>query len=268
MGWAGGSELLAKVADAIKQVGMIGDATRVALYTKIVNAFADADCDTVNECEGIDPALDLALGLHTLAWHERAGGFDEETDDVRAKIEAARKRLGLPKELSDSEPERTRELLASARFQCARAQTRVRELERLLRERKEESDRVVSDILSRNAEGLVSSICGQLEFADKRVIKIGDERVVRVSDIRDMFTGRLAWYLNATRSVDLRAQLRVSELSCRLREEQERSEENFHAILVSGFPTHADLTACGCDVCERIRGKMIEAGFLERLGAE
>lgn len=45
--------------------------------------------------------------------------------------------------------------------------------------------------------------------------------------------------------------------------ERERYEQLAHAMEVSGFPTHADLNACGCSICETIRASMVEAGFLE-----
>lgn len=40
-------------------------------------------------------------------------------------------------------------------------------------------------------------------------------------------------------------------------------DQAYHALVVAGFPTHADLNACGCQTCEEIRAVMIDTGFLD-----
>ncbi len=60
MGWASGSELASEIVKAIK-VEIPDAKRRKRIYKKIITAFENADCDTLDECEGEDPAFDAAL---------------------------------------------------------------------------------------------------------------------------------------------------------------------------------------------------------------
>lgn len=60
MGWASGSELMGEVIGAVQTE--VDDAkTRRKIYRRVIAAFESADCDTLYECEGSDPAFDAAL---------------------------------------------------------------------------------------------------------------------------------------------------------------------------------------------------------------
>jgi hypothetical protein len=62
MGWAGGSELLEQII-RILQEHVPDDSVREDIYIDIINAFEDADCDTVYELLGEDEAFDAAYHL-------------------------------------------------------------------------------------------------------------------------------------------------------------------------------------------------------------
>lgn len=59
MGWASGSSLFADVITAIKD--HIPSKEKEGVYTALIDAFEDEDCDTLDECVGIDPKLDKIL---------------------------------------------------------------------------------------------------------------------------------------------------------------------------------------------------------------
>lgn len=59
MGWASGSMLLTSIIETLKT--HVDAETRAILYPEIVNAFEDADCDTLDECMTIDPVFDEYL---------------------------------------------------------------------------------------------------------------------------------------------------------------------------------------------------------------
>jgi len=72
MGWASGSRLFSSVIEAVKQT-RLNETEREHLYEKLIDAFADADWDTMDECLGEDSAYDKAYR----AW-SKAHGFDED----------------------------------------------------------------------------------------------------------------------------------------------------------------------------------------------
>ena len=55
MGWATGSVLMDSVIKALKPVD---PAVRRKVYSKLIRAFEDMDCDTLHECEGQDKEWD------------------------------------------------------------------------------------------------------------------------------------------------------------------------------------------------------------------
>lgn len=59
MGWARGSALLSDVIDKMFETN-VSDEDRKLLYSILIEAFENYDCDTVFECVGIDPAFDEA----------------------------------------------------------------------------------------------------------------------------------------------------------------------------------------------------------------
>jgi hypothetical protein len=72
MGWSGGSELLSGIATVLMDE-VEDDDIRSNIYEQVVEMFADHDCDTIGECEGIDPILDaVMLDL---------GYIEEDTED-------------------------------------------------------------------------------------------------------------------------------------------------------------------------------------------
>ena len=63
MGWAGGSELVSRVAKRV--LAVVGDSVdRRMIYEELVDAATDHDWDCLDEAEGIDPILDEVLWTH------------------------------------------------------------------------------------------------------------------------------------------------------------------------------------------------------------
>lgn len=60
MGWSSGSELMSRVIDSMV-LAQISAPQRTSAYRGIIAAFQDADCDTLDECSGMDPAFDAAF---------------------------------------------------------------------------------------------------------------------------------------------------------------------------------------------------------------
>ena len=61
MGWSSGSELFARIAEIIESIDVLDDDDRREIYTEMIAAFEDFDCDTLDECTGIDMVLDELL---------------------------------------------------------------------------------------------------------------------------------------------------------------------------------------------------------------
>lgn len=60
MGWSGGSRLMSElITSAKKHVPDAGQ--REAFYRDAIRMFQNEDCDTLDECEGEDPAYDSAM---------------------------------------------------------------------------------------------------------------------------------------------------------------------------------------------------------------
>jgi hypothetical protein len=59
MGWASGSELLGDVVLSTQKV--VPKRFRKELYKLFINHFEQFDCDTIDECKGLDPLFDEAL---------------------------------------------------------------------------------------------------------------------------------------------------------------------------------------------------------------
>lgn len=57
MGWASGSDIARRIVSAIKE-NVKDELVREKLYVTLIDAFEDADCDTLYEVIGIDPAFD------------------------------------------------------------------------------------------------------------------------------------------------------------------------------------------------------------------
>lgn len=60
MGWAGGSHLMQEIIDVLNEVG-VEDSQKKTIYSKLIEAFQNEDCDTLEECLGEDKVYDEAL---------------------------------------------------------------------------------------------------------------------------------------------------------------------------------------------------------------
>jgi len=72
MSWGRGSELFSDVAEIIAE-NVVDDNIRKLVYMRLIEAFQNYDCDTLDECTDIDPVLDKLL--------EALVEEDEEDDD-------------------------------------------------------------------------------------------------------------------------------------------------------------------------------------------
>lgn len=62
MGWASGSGLMNHIIDGFRSAGVSANQRRRA-YEVMIPIFENVgDCDTLEECRGLDPAFDAALG--------------------------------------------------------------------------------------------------------------------------------------------------------------------------------------------------------------
>ncbi len=57
MGWASGSDIAYRLINCIQE-NVPDDSIRQAIYEELIDAFEDADCDTLCECVGVDPIFD------------------------------------------------------------------------------------------------------------------------------------------------------------------------------------------------------------------
>lgn len=69
MGWASGSELLGDCILSTQKV--VPKRHRKELYKLFINHFEMHDCDTICECEGLDPEFDKALQELYPEWYEK-----------------------------------------------------------------------------------------------------------------------------------------------------------------------------------------------------
>jgi hypothetical protein len=60
MGWSSGSSLFADIAEVIAN-NVTDEDERKAVYTIMIESFIERDCDTLDECLGIDHVLDEVL---------------------------------------------------------------------------------------------------------------------------------------------------------------------------------------------------------------
>lgn len=83
MGWASGSRVMSDIVMNIRDTGLadeIKDDVRQALYGILIEAFQDADCDTLDECLDIDPAFDKAYA-NFYPDEEEDWEFEDEDDE-------------------------------------------------------------------------------------------------------------------------------------------------------------------------------------------
>lgn len=59
MGWARGSSLMGDLICAVMVVD--NEKIRAKIYRRMITAFEDYDCDTLDECRGIDLVFDEVL---------------------------------------------------------------------------------------------------------------------------------------------------------------------------------------------------------------
>ncbi len=60
MGWSSGSEIVERVARVVCGTIETPEA-RSEIFAELVQAVLDCDCDTLDECRGIDPELDNVI---------------------------------------------------------------------------------------------------------------------------------------------------------------------------------------------------------------
>ena len=60
MGWSSGSSLFSDAAEIIAE-NVVDDNVRKLIYMRLIEAFQNYDCDTLDECTDIDPVLDTLL---------------------------------------------------------------------------------------------------------------------------------------------------------------------------------------------------------------
>jgi hypothetical protein len=60
MSWSNGSTLFGNIAGIIRDV-VTNESEKKILYHEMILEFGDYDCDTLDECLGIDPILDEIL---------------------------------------------------------------------------------------------------------------------------------------------------------------------------------------------------------------
>ena len=58
MGWASGSELLGTILEAFEVEDLVPIDAKRRIYRRMIEAFEDRDCDTIEECLGIDDDFD------------------------------------------------------------------------------------------------------------------------------------------------------------------------------------------------------------------
>lgn len=68
MGWASGSDLLGDVILSTQKV--VPKRFRKELYKLFIDHFENHDCDTICDCEGLDPEFDKALQELYPEWFE------------------------------------------------------------------------------------------------------------------------------------------------------------------------------------------------------
>ena len=67
MSWASGSRLASRLIEAAEQT--IGnEEERVNFYDAMIDAYEDADCDTLDECMDIDPVFDMHWETRQTDW--------------------------------------------------------------------------------------------------------------------------------------------------------------------------------------------------------
>lgn len=88
MGWAAGSSLMSNIIDELKD-RIHDDLIREEVYSVLIEAFQDRDCDVLDECYGEDPAFDAALDdiNFEVEEEEEEDWIDEDDDDLEEEDE-------------------------------------------------------------------------------------------------------------------------------------------------------------------------------------
>ena len=69
MGWASGSGLMSEIIEIVEEhFPSIGE--KDELFFNMIKVFADADCDTLDECLGQSPSFDDALSKYNAKFSE------------------------------------------------------------------------------------------------------------------------------------------------------------------------------------------------------
>lgn len=59
MGWSTGSTLMSDIIEQFEDLD-IDDDTKKKIYTTLIESFSNFDCDTLDECVGVDNSYDEA----------------------------------------------------------------------------------------------------------------------------------------------------------------------------------------------------------------
>jgi len=78
MSWSRGSELFGRIAELI-EAHVPNENSRIEIYTEMIVAFEEFDCDTIHECTGIDSVLDEII--EEMYADEDDEDEEEEDDD-------------------------------------------------------------------------------------------------------------------------------------------------------------------------------------------
>jgi len=88
MSWKLGSSLMSDIIDELKE-RIHDDLIREEVYSVLIEAFQDRDCDVLDECYGEDPAFDAALDdiNFEIEEDEEEDWIDEDEDDIEEEDE-------------------------------------------------------------------------------------------------------------------------------------------------------------------------------------
>lgn len=81
MGWSSGSAIFSEITEIIFNV-VDDPKDRKILYSNIVGIFANHDCDTLGDCESIDPVLkEVFVEMGVIEFEEDDDNEDDEWPD-------------------------------------------------------------------------------------------------------------------------------------------------------------------------------------------
>lgn len=76
MGWSSGSGIMDEIISVVYESGIDLEKRKI-IYARLIEVFAEQDCDTMDECLGIDKAFDLMYNEAYETEEEEDEGYDE-----------------------------------------------------------------------------------------------------------------------------------------------------------------------------------------------